>query len=293
MKVCIVLPLHLYKYDIQGNLNYNEKIQMYLFSLMQSKTYSMNYKIFVICHGIKTNKFNKIKGNIQFIWSNYFQEPNIHGLFDNNPAQRNIVYEGLLEAKKQGYTHVIKGRADSTIRNIKLLLDTLKKNPDKFIFTQITTFTRPWLLGDCFMAGEINKLIKLWGPSEKYHQDGLVYFANKLLQLENSNDLYLLLINKSIYYDLNSLKICDFRFTWKNKNKWLKDNKYNYEDILWGKNNNWIIFNKKYHYGDRPNILSEKIVKNSFMYRFKIIRELNVCLKKAYKLIFSRELYNL
>ena len=34
-EICIILPMHLYQYDIQGDLRYKDKIEMYRFSIFR------------------------------------------------------------------------------------------------------------------------------------------------------------------------------------------------------------------------------------------------------------------
>ena len=159
MKKCILLPLHLYQYDIQGNLHLRDKILMYQYSIRKTLQASKGLDVLVVCHGEKVTLFEEKIDNLYIFWSKYYKKPNKNGLFDNNPAQRSIVYEGLNLAKKRGYQYVIKGRADSAILNIAPILDLAEKDSEKYIFTQITTFIEPWLLGDCFMAGKIEKLL--------------------------------------------------------------------------------------------------------------------------------------
>ena len=68
------------------------------------------------------------------------------------------------------------------------------------------------------MAGKIENILKLWSPSKNYHQDGLIYFAKKLMMIENNKNFFKILHKKSIFFDLTKLQIVDFRFNWKTKN---------------------------------------------------------------------------
>jgi hypothetical protein len=294
MNKCILLPLHLYDYDVQGDLHKEEKIQMYKYSINQTLKASKGLKVIVICHGKEEKLFDNKQENLEIYWSKYYKEPNINGLFDKNPAQRSIVYEGLIIAKNKGYDYVIKGRADSAILNLDPILNLAIENENKYIFTQITTFIDPWLLGDCFMAGKIDKLIKLWAPSNYYDADGLIYFAKRLMEIEKENDLFRIIVNKSFFIDLAELKVVDFRFTWKSKIDWLKKEDYDINEILWGNKNNWL---KSKHgqmiLGDRPNILTKKIFNRSALYNFHIIRKVTVLYRKFLKLIFQSVLYKL
>lgn len=294
MNKCILLPLHLYDYDVQGDLHKDEKIKMYKFSIMQTLKKSKGLKVIVICHGDKQELFKNRPKNLEIFWSKYYKKPNNYGLFDKNPAQRSIVYEGLLIAKKQGYDYVIKGRADSAILNLNLILKLAKQNNEKYIFTQITTFTEPWLLGDCFMAGKIDKLIELWSPSNYYDQDGLIYFGKKLLQIEEEKDLFCIIQKKCFFKDISNLNVVDFRFTWKSRKKWLIKGKYDAKKILWGKQNNWLKATQgKITHADRPNIITEKNINKSLLYNFKLIRKIIVIYRKLIKISFQSELYKL
>lgn len=294
MKKCILLPLHLYDYDVQGDSYMDEKISMYRFSIEQTLKASKGIHVIVICHGKKRKIFKKIPKNLEVYWSKYYKEPNINGLFDGNPAQRSVVYEGLNLAKKKGYEYVIKGRADSAILNIQPILNLSLKNNDKYIFTQITSFTEPWLLGDCFMAAKIDKLIQLWSPSNHYDSDGLKYFAWKIMEIEGGNDLFQLILSKAFYVDLTKLQIVDFRFTWSRKDSWLKNNEYNWKEIMWGKTNNWLrANNNNITEGDRPNIITQKMVKKTTMDRYKLVRKIKVLYRRFYRLLTGSDLYKL
>ena len=144
------------------------------------------------------------------------------------------------------------------------------------------------------MAGKIDKLIKLWAPSNYYDADGLIYFAKRLMEIEKENDLFRIIVNKSFFIDLSELKVVDFRFTWKSKIDWLKKEDYDINEILWGNKNNWL---KSKHgqmiLGDRPNILTKKIFNRSALYNFHIIRKVTVLYRKFLKLIFQSVLYKL
>lgn len=290
-EVCIILPMHLYQYDIQGDLRYKDKIEMYRFSILETIKSSRGIKVIVVAHGIKTILFKKNYKNLKIIWSKYYKEPNQYGLFDNNPAQRGIVYEGLKYAKKNNYKYIIKGRADSVIRNIDPIIKSLNQYPNKYIFTQQTSFIEPWQLGDCFMAGKIENILKLWSPSKNYHQDGLIYFAKKLMMIENNKNFFKILHKKSIFFDLTKLQIVDFRFNWKTKKHWEKKWRQDHTIILWGVKNKWIeVKNNKIIKAYSPNTLTEDTL-NSYFIDNKCIRKIIVFYRKLLKLLLGTELY--
>jgi len=222
------------------------------------------------------------------------KKPNKFGLFEQNPGQRIVVYEGLQLIKKKGFNYIIKGRADSAILNLQPILNLAETDKNKLIFTQITSFTEPWLLGDCFMAGNINRLLKLWSPSKEYDVDGLIYFAKKLLQIERAKDLYLLILEKAFFVDMSELKIVDYRFNWlKNKKLIQKDKNYS-DELLWGASNKWFAVNKQKLVGaNKPNLISKRFLKQSSINKYKAVRLLIVFYRKLFLRIFNKELYKI
>ena len=82
--------------------------------------------------------------------------------------------------KKNNYKYIIKGRADSVIRNIDPIIKSLNQYPNKYIFTQQTSFIEPWQLGDCFMAGKIENIFKALVPFKKLSSRRINLFCKKI-----------------------------------------------------------------------------------------------------------------
>ena len=296
MNKCILLPLHLYAFDPNGELGFKKKIQMYEFSILQTSKTWPHTAIIVICHGIRYDFFNGSPPiNVTFYWSSKFQIPNKFGLFENDPAQRSIVYEGLKIAKTLGFSYIIKGRADSAILNRENVEKKISSSKSKLIITQQTSFSRPYLLGDCFMFGPIETMLEIWSPSDKYHKDGLKYFGEKICRVFNLSFTKILLYHTE-FIDLNKIGAIDFRFTWKFKNEWKKDNDEIDPSLLyWGMQKKWIEYkDNKIIAMDRPNLITEKIFYSKIFRILLRIPSLLLVLevyRRLFKWLFKRSLY--
>lgn len=291
---CIILPLHLYNFDPQGSLNFKNKKEMYEFSINEWSRIYHDYKIIVICHGIRC-KLDITKSNVLIYWSKYYKEPNKNGLFEENPAQKSIVSEGIKLAKNEGFDYVIKGRADSIIYNKKIIERFLKQNNNKYLITQQTSFLKPFLLGDCFMVGRINLLDRLWNNDYGVlDSDGLKHFAKQLMIIEKNTNFIQIIIDKTIFYDLTEMQIIDLRFNWLHHKNEIKHNALK-DKFIWGVKNNWVRVHKsKITYLDRPILLTKKsytqIKSKKMMYRKAYLYY--ILLKKlAYKFFSFTALY--
>lgn len=291
---CIILPLHLYKFDPQGSLDFKNKKEMYEFSINQWSRIYHDYKIIVVCHGIKC-KLNIRKSNVLIYWSKYYQEPNKYGLFEENPAQKSIVSEGIKLAINRGFDYVIKGRADSIIYNKKIIEKFLKQNNNKYLITQQTSFMKPFLLGDCFMVGSIRMLERLWSNDNGVlHPDGLKHFAKQLMIIEKNKNFIQLIIDKTIFYDLTDMQIVDLRFNWLHHKNEIKNNVLK-DKFIWGVKNRWVKVNKgKITYLDRPNLLTKETyekLKSKKMIFIKAFTYYIILKKLTYKLFSFTDLY--
>lgn len=282
MIIGIVIPVHIYDFDIQGGLNSKEKLTMYRAVLKMTKKLYKNCKIILCGHGYHPGK--KFDDYIDaLVWSEKFQPPNKFGLFDNNPAQYKIVSLGCEKALKLGCSHIVKTRGDALIYNSALIKQDLFKKPNKIFITQQTSFDKNHLtLGDCFIYGPANIINGIFDRNQKkiYSQDGLINTAYLFMAYFeiNKKDYLKALLKYCEFRDLSELKVYDYRWNFK---KYLKNFIPKFqpsEKLLWGFKNNWIKYkNNKIIYMDRKIYFTRKLFYSIFFritYRFIIKYEI-------------------
>lgn len=267
-KIAIVIPIHLYPFDVQGNLELNEKIEMYNISLKYMRNLYPNCTIILCGHGEKKiETFNQYVDLI--LWSDEYILPDKYGLFKNNPAQYKIVSMGCKKALNLKCTHIIKTRGDGIIYNSKQVLEDIKNNPEKLWITQQTSFSCP-MMGDCFMYGPASLIEGIWSmdrnPTSK---DGLINTAMAFMDyIGMSVDSY----NKAIfkyceYRDIPELEIYDLRWNFKKfSHEFLKGTFVNKSRFYWGGVNRWIIYKKdKIHRFDRNIFYTKNLFYSKFV----------------------------
>jgi hypothetical protein len=257
----IISPLHIYDFDPQGQLAYNDKREMYELAIQEQAKVVDVEKIIVIGHGINTNF--KFIGNpkVHYIHSTYYQEPNEDGLFSKNQAQHLVVKEGLQYCIKTygPYRRIIKSRADSVIFNPNAFC-----NPGlSFTFTQQTTFSEPYELGDCFMEGSAKDLLDLWSVEDNEKTNGLEVLADAFIKKFCANDRSKFLdgITKCNFIDLTDAIICDLRFNYKKIQSSINQVHNNPWEYVWGYSNGWLSVDasKSIDKSDRANMLTKKV----------------------------------
>lgn len=267
MNLSVLMPMHLYDFDPQGGLNRDEKISMYQSAIDIQRQYMKSDELLlIIAHGNPHNfKLNK---NTEIYWSTFYAFPNEFGLFPGFPAQWNIVREGLFLLKKFGANIVLKSRADSIVKNLDLIREHnfVKR---KWLFTQQTTISEPYELGDCFMASDIDSLIKLWTPVlDLLPKNGLELLSDNLMAIENiqRTEFTDYLNSKTTFHDIGELEIYDFRFTWKSFKKNYQDGSWKTmkDKLLWGAYNHWISYEDgKIISSDRDNLFKRSDWENA------------------------------
>lgn len=184
------------------------------------------------------NAWNKFKDDIIFsTWKgseNLYDEndrvifnemPEYEGAYNFN-LQKISTYYGLLEAKKLGYTHVIKVRSDYIPTNAENFISILDLDKINLLGWHYTTFlwnSFPTLKGyfsDHLIVGPIDYMIELWDMKDNFvsaqvmvtwsyikklsHKVKMKYFLN---DLNENNDLIYLKSNGTSYYFFNEIEV--------------------------------------------------------------------------------------
>ena len=267
MTLSILMPMHLYDFDPQGGLDRDEKINMYQTAIDIQRQYMQKDELLlIIAHG-NPHDF-KLSKNTEIYWSTFYAFPNKFGLFPGFPAQWNIVREGLIILKKIGVNIVLKSRADSIVKNLNLIREH-NFAIRKWLFTQQTTISEPYELGDCFMASDIDSLIKLWTPVlDVLPKNGLEFLSNNLMSTERIERIEFVdyLASKTTFHDIGELEIYDIRFTWQNFKENYQDGSWQAmkDKLLWGAYNQWITYhNGKIISSDRDNLFKRSDWENA------------------------------
>ena len=82
-KISIVVPIHIYNFDPQGNLNQYQKLEMYMLAIEHMKILYKQCNIIICGHGINYSKEFK-EYSTHVIWNkDYTGKIHADGLIDN------------------------------------------------------------------------------------------------------------------------------------------------------------------------------------------------------------------
>ncbi len=264
---CIISQVHIPDYDPQGNLYPEQKKKLIDLSIKHLRKNNSRSYIVLIGHGHRPFKSTLDQ-------CDYFDWGEAHPMDDggtliNNPAQFTYVSKGIKHAIKKGYNYCIKTRGDSLIglpNIVSYCHEQIEKENKNILLTQQTGNTL-YKMGDCFMYGKIELLDSIWDMNNPvFHMDGLrntganfiKYFTGQHppKNFNSSRKLYLdmnweqLLRKKVSFRDIYKIKFCDLRWNYHDLEKqgWdyvtnsILKNKFNLNNILWGRKNEWHIF---------------------------------------------------
>jgi hypothetical protein len=288
-KISIVVPIHIYNFDPQGNLNQYQKLEMYMLAIEHMKILYKQCNIIICGHGINYSKEFK-EYSTHVIWNKDYTEPDKFGLFPGNPAQYKIVSLGCRRALEINSTHIIKVRGDGIMYNSELVLSDLSLKPDKLFITQQTSFKNHTMLGDCYMYGPSDKISEIWDGNKKvYSDDGLIHIGKSFLETfkYKKEDWNKALFDNCEFRDINELEIYDLRWNFDEHSNLFKNNNFLKKDMfLWGAKNNWITYkNFKIVDFDRDIFYTKKLfifMKNLKINKLNFINKFVINIFKKY-----------
>ena len=163
-----------------------------------------------------------------------------------------LVSIGLQHAKKAGFQNICKFRSDgiSLIENFSEYCEgILKQEKTKLMITQQTCLGRG-LIGDLFMYGDLDFLIKCWTPENwDYSRDGCYNvgrnFARACGVEYASGDWKSALLTSASLRDVSTLKWVDFRAHWREllaMKEAILENKLDCRPYLWGYKEGFAIY---------------------------------------------------
>jgi len=266
---CIVSQVHIPSWDPQGNLLPAQKKKLVDLSISHLRKYNPGAYIILVGHGQEPLQ-NTLQQCDYYDWSDSHPIDS-GGTLINNPAQFTYVSKGIKHALEAGFDYCVKTRGDSLIGrpNIVEYCHNVLVEENKNILLTQQTGNSLYKMGDCFMYGEIKMLDSIWDMNNPvFHIDGLrntganfvKYFTghhppkdfDSNLQLHDGLNWVQLLKSKISFRDLYKIKFCDFRWNyhdlcnigWQNVYSQIIEQSFNLDSILWGRKNNWHVFDK-------------------------------------------------
>ena len=238
----IILPMHIYDFDPQGNLTAAQKQEMYAFAASSYRDLYPEAHIIITGHGHSpsagiTNYADDV------IWDAP-QEMRPVGTFIGNPAQYKNVSPALNLARDKGFSLCLKSRGDGIIYHADYVRKFMYEQGDRLHLTQMTSFICP-MLGDCVMFGPSALLAGIWDSKRPvaFENDGLINTGLALLQ-HTSRPLAewnRLLFEVGAFHDTSDLGYVDLRWNWREHEAVLRANSEP-TAYLWGRAPCWLRY---------------------------------------------------
>lgn len=172
---CIVTQGHIPGFDPQGNVDADQKLEMFNASLAQLRKFNPDACIILTGHGVRTPDASLC--DLSY-WEPSCRPMSGNGYVVGMPAQFEFVDAGLSLAEEAGFKRVLKTRTDCVIQreNITAWCNEILNSESKpMLLTQQTGVGR---IGDCFMYGDIGAMRKIWHKDNPVvHPDGLINTA--------------------------------------------------------------------------------------------------------------------
>lgn len=246
---CIISQVHIPDYDVQGNLDKEQKLKLVEFGIRHLRKFNPNSYIILTGHGHRPNGLELCDYSH---WDDRCLPLNEHGYVIGMPAQFVYVSIGMEHALSKKFDRILKTRGDCIIgipditSHCNQILDQEEK---QFLITQQTG---PERMGDCFMYGDLKLLSEIWWKGNNvWNADGLQNTAvnfRKVLRRENTN-WYQLLRETCAFRDVNKLKFTCLRWNFhrmgrlsEEMQQQLLNPNYDFEPYHWGRANGWHIF---------------------------------------------------
>lgn len=244
---CIITQVHIPDFDVQGKLEAQDKLKLVNFGLKHLRAFNPDSYIILSGHG-------SLRPDVSLCdfayWEPKCRPLDRHGYVIGMPAQYYFVYQGLLHAKSKGYDACLKTRGDCVIgiRDVATHCDDILKSETKRLL--ITQQTGDKRMGDCFMYGDLDLLIKIWhGDNEVVDPDGLINTARHFKSAVGGNNLLEDMRRHCSFRDVDELKFTCLRWNYRQlncldgdaQNRILKD-AFPFEKWHWGKTNGWCRF---------------------------------------------------
>tara|TARA_R110002020_G_C16281701_1_gene771871 strand:- start:413 stop:1177 length:765 start_codon:yes stop_codon:yes gene_type:complete len=190
-------------------------------------------------HGLQPNVETKNKVNFLH-WKDKIIEEDI------DSGHPHLVHLGYEHAREMGFTHAFKSRADcpSIVPDIcNFMHNILKKERTEIVVTEMTSLKKLFI-GDLFIYGKLNPLIKAWSRWDCSHS-GLQNFANNWMEDHNLARNSLTNLDPPTYWkklvfetmsfrdmkDFGCINIADFWHLFKNVDILQVEN---WANFLWG-----------------------------------------------------------
>lgn len=247
---CIVTQGHIPEFDVQGNLNPEQKQDVFDLSIRHLRYNNPDAFIIVTGHGARPRELDLADA---VVWRDDCYPVGPGGYLLNMPAQFVSVHAGLEIAIEKGFERVLKTRLDCLIGRedaVQWSEDILQKEDKTMLLTQQTG---SWRIGDCFMYGDLDKLDKTWHKDNPiYNADGLIntamYFSKAY---EFTNDWNTSLRKHVAFRDVIDIPFADLRWNyhslvndygWDEVVESVMNDTMDLRDIHWGKINGWHEF---------------------------------------------------
>jgi hypothetical protein len=247
---CIVSQVHIPDWDVQGNINAEQKLNLVQFGIKHLRHKNPNAFIILTGHGYRpNNSFLDLCDHVY--WNSACESLNQHGYVDGMPAQFKYVSIGIEYARAKGFKRVLKTRGDSIILWDKApfiydgILETTRK---QLLITQQTGEER---MGDCFMYGDIDLLGPTWHSDNPVHNaDGLQNTAiNFRNTVKDHTTSWLQLLRKyCTFSDIDKMKGVCLRWNYHRLDglnpriqEQILNDAYDLSECYWGVANGWNV----------------------------------------------------
>ena len=274
-RACIVIQTHVDRFDPPGNLNEVERLYIVEAVIWQTRLYNPDAHIIVSGHGTTRPSSIFLDMVDKVFWSpieKFMDGGQVVGM----PAQYKYVDKALRYAKESGFSHALKTRGDAMIGLADIIpycLNILNSERKRMLLTQQTIFDR-FMVGDCFMFGEIDLMLKIWdGDAGVFDLDGLINTGKRFFRIfykyepfEASAFASCIWENCS-FRDLYTLRFACIRHNFdylarNGLNFFLSDveqEKFRFENYLWGARQNWMRFSNDGNlvFSDKLNLVTE------------------------------------
>ena len=247
---CIITQVHVPEYDVQGNLDYSQKLRLVEFGLKHLRAFNKNAYIILSGHGYRPC-VDALSNCDHVIWNDKSEPLNEYGYVIGMPAQYKYVSLALKQAIKKRFDRCLKTRGDCIIgiENITSYCDQILDSENKMLLiTQQTGIDR---MGDCFMYGSTEMLDAVWDGRQPMHDpDGLQNTAINFKRLYGSDRPWIDLVKQYCSLrNVNTLKFMCLRWNYHKLNglpdqvcRDLLNPGFNFNDYHWGLANGWHIF---------------------------------------------------